>query len=54
MDFNFYKFNDDFFSKGKHFMKKDVCRLRGILYDSKHPKISVEDMKNAISKMGSN
>ena len=34
------------------YASKDVCRLRGILYDSKRPKISVEDMNKAISKMG--
>ena len=54
MDFNFYKFDDYIFSKEKRFMKKDVRRLKGILYDSKRPEISVEDMNKAIAKMGLN
>jgi len=31
---------------------KDVRRLKGMLHDPKRPKISVEDMNKAISKMG--
>ncbi len=31
---------------------KDVRRLKGMLYDSKRPKISVADMNKAIAKLG--
>ena len=54
VDFNFSKFDDSIFSKDKRFMKKDVRCLKGILYDSKRPKISIEDMNNAVAKMGLN
>ncbi len=31
---------------------KDVRRLKGMLYDSKRPKISVKEMNKAIATMG--
>ena len=33
MDFDFRKFDDYISTKDKHFLKKDVRRLKGILYD---------------------